>query len=321
MIDRLVQNAAGIDVLVASFPTGTRVMTDIETALSRAIDRSVHDLDDVACRCTSCSRISSATSTTTRWTRWRCAGCREVAAARLRRARDLLTLQRRSCAARPSGPPTSSPRSSPPCSPAARRAVRAVRLAAPLPSLRGDRIRLQEALSLVGQRLPCGHAGPVHAQHHRGRHRRGLARDVCRRADRPRRDRCHIGRASRLGARRIIAGRRIRHRDAVAAVMPRLLGRRTRLRTDFRRSRGATGAARPRAHTAASRCRLRHRCREPGSGSFGAAAAKISQSKPLPARRQIGKYSVPPSMDHFGAVARPVVTATRLVFAPSESIT
>lgn len=128
-------------------------MTDIEAALSRAIDRSVHDLDEVRLPLhillenqfgdlndNQVELVGAARDAA------------EAAAARLRRARDLLTLQPaqlRSEAIRPADLVASLVASLQ--SRGAARGVHVVAdIAAPLASLRGDRIRLQEALSLVG---------------------------------------------------------------------------------------------------------------------------------------------------------------------------
>ncbi len=128
-------------------------MTDIEAALSRAIDRSVHDLDDVRLPLhillenqfgdlndNQVELVGAARDAA------------EAAAARLRRARDLLTLQPGQLRSEPIRP--ADLLASLVASLQSRGASRGVRvaadIAAPLPSLRGDRIRLQEALSLVG---------------------------------------------------------------------------------------------------------------------------------------------------------------------------
>ena len=128
-------------------------MSDIDAALLRAIDRGVHDLDDVRLPLhillenqfgelndNQVELVGAARDAA------------EIAAARLRRARDLLTLQPaqlRQEAIRPADLLASLVASL-----QSRGAARGVRvtadIAAPLPALRGDRIRLQEALSLVG---------------------------------------------------------------------------------------------------------------------------------------------------------------------------
>ncbi len=128
-------------------------MTDIEVALARAIDRSVHDLDEVRLPLhillenqfgdlndNQVELVGAARDAA------------EAAAARLRRARDLLTLQPAQLRSEPIRP--ADLLASLVASLQSRGASRGVRvvadIAAPLPSLRGDRIRLQEALSLVG---------------------------------------------------------------------------------------------------------------------------------------------------------------------------
>ncbi len=128
-------------------------MTDIQAALVRAIDRSVHDLDEVRLPLhillenqfgdLNDNQVELAGAAR---------DAAEAAAARLRRARDLLTLQPEQLRSEPIRP--ADVLASLVASLQSRGAARGVRvvadIAAPLPSLRGDRIRLQEALSLVG---------------------------------------------------------------------------------------------------------------------------------------------------------------------------
>lgn len=129
-------------------------MSDIPTALGRAIDRSVHDLDDVRLPLhillenqfgdlndNQVELIGAARDAA------------EFAAARLRRARDLITLEPAQLRSEPIRP--ADVLASLVASLQSRGAARGVRvvaeIAAPLPVLRGDRIRLQEALSLIGR--------------------------------------------------------------------------------------------------------------------------------------------------------------------------
>ncbi|MDE3172970.1 MAG: hypothetical protein KGN74_07850 [Gemmatimonadota bacterium] len=128
-------------------------MSDIDAALLRAIERGVHDLDEVRLPLhillenqfgdlndNQVELVGAARDAA------------ETAAARLRRARDLLTLQPAQLRQEPIRP--ADVLASLVASLQSRGAGRGVRvaadIAAPLPALRGDRIRLQEALSLVG---------------------------------------------------------------------------------------------------------------------------------------------------------------------------
>lgn len=128
-------------------------MSDIDAAIVRAIERGVRDLDDVRLPLhillenqfgdlndNQLELVGAARDAA------------ETAAARLRRARDLLTLQAEQLRQEPIRP--ADVLASLVASLQARSAGRGVRvaadIAAPLPTMRGDRIRLQEALSLVG---------------------------------------------------------------------------------------------------------------------------------------------------------------------------
>jgi signal transduction histidine kinase len=134
-------------------------MSDIDAALLRAIERGVHDLDEVRLPLhillenqfgdlndNQVELVGAARDAA------------ETAAARLRRARDLLALQPGQLRQEPIRPADAL--ASLVASLQSRGSGRGVRvsarIAAPLPALRGDRIRVQEALSLVGAAALAG---------------------------------------------------------------------------------------------------------------------------------------------------------------------
>jgi len=136
-------------------------MSDIDAAIARAIERSVRDLDEVRLPLhillenqfgelndNQVELVGAARDAA------------EVAAARLRRARDLLTLHPAQLRQEPIRP--ADVLASLVAALQSRGAARHIRvvaeIAAPLPAIRGDRIRLQEALSLVG--AACVQATP-----------------------------------------------------------------------------------------------------------------------------------------------------------------
>ncbi len=136
-------------------------MSDTDAAIVRAIERGIRDLDDVRLPLhillenqfgdlndNQVELVGAARDAA------------EAAAARLRRARDLLTLQPAQLRQEPIRPADvlASLVASLQSRGAARRIRVVAEISAPLPAMRGDRIRLQEALSLIG--AACVQATP-----------------------------------------------------------------------------------------------------------------------------------------------------------------